>query len=265
LLERDFTGVSAAAGVRFRLWQGGSFITNFNSSYRAPALEELYNNGPHVGTISFEIGNNALQRERSNGVEFSFKQNVKRLRVDSSFFYYNISDFVFLAPVDEDNNGIIDREDGFPVQRYLQGNSRYIGADLRADYDINKYVNVFFDGDIVKARLKDGDIPLPRITPSRARIGVDLRYQGLSIRPEALFASRKSEGKIFPLETPTAGYGVVNVNSSYTYGNEHLAHIITLSAFNLNNKLYRNHLSFIKDLAPEIGRGFRASYTLRFF
>jgi len=34
---------------------------------------------------------------------------------------------------------------------------------------------------------------------------------------------------------------------------------------NLGDRLYRNHLSFIKDFAPEIGRGVRLTYTLRFF
>jgi hypothetical protein len=37
------------------------------------------------------------------------------------------------------------------------------------------------------------------------------------------------------------------------------------SAFNLGDRLYRNNLSFIKDFAPEIGRGVRLTYTLRFF
>ena len=34
--------------------------------------------------------------------------------------------------------------------------------------------------------------------------------------------------------------------------------------FNIGDQLYRNHSSFIKDLAPEIGRGVRFSYMLRF-
>jgi hypothetical protein len=33
----------------------------------------------------------------------------------------------------------------------------------------------------------------------------------------------------------------------------------------LNDKLYRNHVNFIKDLLPEAGRGVRGSYTIRFF
>ena len=33
----------------------------------------------------------------------------------------------------------------------------------------------------------------------------------------------------------------------------------------MTNDLYRNHTSFIKDRAPEIGRSLTATYSLRFF
>ena len=46
---------------------------------------------------------------------------------------------------------------------------------------------------------------------------------------------------------------------------QHLAHTLSVTGFNLGDRLYRNHLSFIKDFAPEIGRGVRLTYTLRFF
>jgi iron complex outermembrane recepter protein len=263
--NRNFTGFSGAAAARVRLWEGASFIANFTSSYRAPALEELYNEGPHVGTVTFEIGNQNLESERSNGIELSLRQNTRRLRIDGSFFFYNINDFVFLAPQDEDANGLIDVEDGLPVAAYLQENARFIGADVTVDFDINRYLGAFFIGDVVKAELRDSDLPLPRITPARARIGLDFKYKGLSIRPEGVFVARKDITDVFTLETPTAGYGLFNINGSYTLAAERTAHVFSVSALNLNDRLYRNHVSFIKDLAPEAGRGVRASYTIRFF
>ena len=86
-----------------------------------------------------------------------------------------------------------------------------------------------------------------------------------SVRPEAVFAARKKDGDVFALETPTAGYGLFNLNASYTFAREHYAHIFTFGGQNLNDKLYRNHVNFIKDLLPEAGRGIRGSYTIRFF
>ncbi len=70
---------------------------------------------------------------------------------------------------------------------------------------------------------------------------------------------------MFRDETETDGYTVLNLKASYVWPSQHMAHVLSLSAFNLTNELYRNHNSFIKDLAPEIGRGFRVGYSLRFF
>ena len=57
----------------------------------------------------------------------------------------------------------------------------------------------------------------------------------------------------------------MNLKASYTYAQQHLAHQFAVKVFNLSDRLYRNHSSFIKDLAPEIGRGVRLTYTMRFF
>jgi iron complex outermembrane receptor protein len=42
-------------------------------------------------------------------------------------------------------------------------------------------------------------------------------------------------------------------------------HTFQVNTFNLGDRLYRNHLSLIKQFAPEIGRGVRVSYTLNWF
>ena len=262
-LDRNFTGFSGGAGIRVKLWEGGAFVSNYSNSYRAPALEELYNNGPHVGTISFEVGNQNLKRERSNGIDVGLRHSSSRFRFDASAYYYRLKDFIYFAFADLDGDGIIDREDGLPLSFYSQGDSRYAGAEVSFDADINKYVGIFFNGDVVRAKLTSEDLNLPRIPPARARIGLDLKYKNLSVKPEGVFAG--AQNRLFPLETRTAGYGLFNVTASYIIGRDHYAHIFGVNAYNLFDKEYRNHLSFIKDLAPEIGRGVRFNYSIRFF
>ena len=85
----------------------------------------------------------------------------------------------------------------------------------------------------------------------------------LTISPELLFAGRQD--RVFRDETETGGYSVVNMDASYVWPRQHLAHVVSFTAYNLTNALYRNHTSFIKDLAPEVGRGVRMGYSLRFF
>ena len=55
------------------------------------------------------------------------------------------------------------------------------------------------------------------------------------------------------------------LKASYTYVQQHLSHLFAVNVFNRGDRLYRNHSSFIKDLAPEIGRGIRFTYMVRFF
>ncbi|MGH9901306.1 MAG: TonB-dependent receptor, partial [Pyrinomonadaceae bacterium] len=261
--ERSFTGFSGAAGVRLPLWKGGAFVANYTHSYRAPALEELYNFGPHIGNLTFEVGNPNLTRERGDGIDFSVRHASRRVRAEANFYYYNLKDFVFLAPVDEDGDGIVDVEDGLTVAEYLQADGRFVGTEVELNLGLHENFWVSLGLDAVDAQLKDSGTPLPRIPPLRGRVGFDARYKGLSVRPEAILA--KDQDQIFPTETRTAGYAVFNLLASYTLARPHYAHIFSVNAFNLGDRLYRNHLSFIKDLAPEIGRGVRFTYTVRFF
>ena len=257
LPDRGFTGFSGAVGARFDLWKGGAFVANYSHGFRAPALEELYNNGPHDGTLAFEVGNSALTPEVSNGIDVSLRHQNSKLKAEANFYYYSFKNFVFLAPTGE-----VDDVSGFPIALFLQGDSRFTGTELSLDVTAHKYLNVLTGLDYVNAELKDGRA-LPRIAPLRARFGLDFHKGNLSIRPEFVAVGRQD--RIFANETPTAGYGTANVTGSYTIARQHFAHIFSVNAYNLNNKLFFNHISFIKDISPEIGRGVRFSYTVRFF
>ena len=115
----------------------------------------------------------------------------------------------------------------------------------------------------VNATLTSTDEALPRIPPLRGTLSLDIPYGGLMVSPEVIFAGRQD--RIFRDETATTGYAVVNVDASYTWPRQHVAHVLAFTGYNLANALYRNHTSFIKDLAPEMGRGVKVGYSLRFF
>lgn len=267
--DRAFDGLSAAAGIRVPLWSGGAFVMNYTYSHRSPALEELYNFGNHPGNVAFEIGNPSLRRESGNGVDFSLRHSSPRARVEANVFLYKLQNFVFLSPT-----GNI-APSGFIEAEYLQSDTRYRGAELTADFNIYRSLWVFGGLDLVNAELTQtitspatalvtpSGTHLPRIPPMRGRVGMDFRWKELSVRPEGVFT--RDQNDLFPTETPTQGSVLVNVNASYTRASQHRVQVFSVSAFNLNNRLYRNHLSFIKDLAAEMGRGVRFGYTVRFF
>jgi iron complex outermembrane recepter protein len=258
LPPRSFTGFSGAVGIRVPTWTNGAVVANYSHSYRAPALEELYNNGPHPGNLAFEIGDANLERELGDGLDFGVRHSSKRLRVEANGFVYRIRDFIFLAPTGE-----VDPDSGLTVAEYLQDTARFTGLEAKTDVALHSAVWLNLGLDYVRAELTEINSPLPRIPPLRGRVGIEFRYKGLLLNPE--FVMAKDQDRLFQNEDRTAGYSVFGLSGSYLFATQHAAHIISFNAFNLGDRLYRNHLSFIKDFAPEMGRGLRVTYTLRFY
>lgn len=254
--RRSFTGFSGAIGARIPLWEGGTFVLNYTHSFRAPALEELYNRGPHIGNLAFEIGDPTLRRERGDGVDVSLRHRSDRWRAEANAYYYRLADFVFPAPTGE-------IRDGLREVIFRQADSRFVGTELGFDLALRQQVWLTLGLDAVDAELRPSGTPLPRIPPVRGRVGLDIQIKGLTLAPEAIMA--RAQNDVFPTETPTPGYAVFNARVTYTLAHAHALHIFSITGFNLGDRLYRNHLSFIKDLAPEMGRGVRFTYTLRLF
>ena len=257
LINRDLTGFSGSAGMRVALWKNGAFVANYSHSTRLPDLEELYDNGPHDDTVSFEIGNQNLKKEASDGIDLSLRHQSGRFRADANFFHYSIKNFVFLMPT-----GVFDEDTELEIANYVQGDSRFTGFEGNIDFDAHRFVSLFGGIDYVRARLTSG-VDLPRIPPLRGRLGVDAHYSSFDVRPELILVD--AQDHLFTDETRTPGYAVFNITGSYTFMTKHVANVISVNAFNLTNKFYMNHVSFIKDFSPEIGRGVKFNYTLRFF
>ena len=255
-VKRTFTGSSIAAGLHAGLWPGGAFVANYTRSHRAPALEELYNYGPHAGNLAFEVGNPNLDSERSTGFDLSLRHNQGPVRGDVNLFYYDFSNFIFPFATGEE-------EDELQVIEFTQREARFTGAEANANLVLHRDLWLNLGIDFVDAQETDTNTPLPRIPPLRGRIGFDYKSAGFQFTPELILASQQHQ--TFTGEMRTPGYAVVNLKASYTHAQQHLAHQFSVNVFNVGNRLYRNHSSFIKDLAPEIGRGVRFTYMVRFF
>ena len=256
LRDRQFRGASASVGLHAALGADSAFVANLTQSHRAPALEELYNFGPHVGNLAFEVGNPELDGETTLGLDLSLRHQTSRVQSNLNVYVYDIDNFVFGDRTDE-------VADNLPVLNFIQADSRFVGFDAKGSVRLGGRAWATLGIGLVDARLTSTNDPLPRIPPLRGTLSFEIPSGGFTISPELEFAAR--QGDVFRGETTTAGYSVVNLRASYVWPRQHAAHVLTFSGYNLTNALYRNHTSFIKDLAPEMGRGVMVGYSVRFF
>ena len=115
----------------------------------------------------------------------------------------------------------------------------------------------------MRGALKDDDLPLPRIPPLKFRGG--LRYQRNALQIGGQVVAAAKQDRLSTNETPTDGYTLLKLYGSYSFdGGRRASTPITARLDNVTNELYRNHLSLIKDLVPEMGRNFKVVYSMSF-
>jgi iron complex outermembrane recepter protein len=255
LIDRDFTNWSGSAGLLFRPTDATTVAVSLARAVRNPALEELYFFGIHPGNFAFEIGNDQLDAEKALGFDVSFRWRYARASGEVSYFRNSIDNFIFRNPTGE-------IEDDFPVIQFTGADSLLQGVEAHTDIEISSSWIGELGLDVVRGELRATNEPLPRIPPVRFRGGLRYRYNALQAGGEVVIAGEQD--RVFGAETPTDGYATLKLFGVYSLQQGKLLHTFTARLDNATNETYYNHLSFIKDFVPEMGRNFKFVYSVRF-
>ncbi len=256
-IERSFNNVSAAVGLGYTI--GDLKIgANLSRTGRAPSVEELYSDGPHLATQSFEIGDPDLRSERSWNGELYARYDSTRVDFSATLFANRFSSFIY-----ESETGAI--QDDLPVFQYLQRRARVWGVEAEASAMLGSFggFDLHVDGvaDYVRTTIR-GEGPAPRIPPLRLLGGVELKSGNLDLRGEVEWSDDQTRTASF--ETPTDGFTLVNASASFRpFGRDRNIAIIA-SANNIFDVDVRRAASFTKDFVPLAGRDFRLTARFSF-
>jgi iron complex outermembrane receptor protein len=255
LRDRDFTNLSGSVGLLLRPTESTTIAVSLARAVRNPALEELYFNGLHAGNFAFEIGNDELEPEKALGLDVSFRWRAQRLSGEVTYFRNSIGNFIFRDPTGEE-------EEDFPVIRFTGADSLLQGVEAHTDVELTPSLHAEVGFDAVRGELRDTDQSLPRIPPMRLVTGLRYRRNALQLGGDLVTAAKQD--RVFGVETPTDGYTTLKLFGVYSIQQGRLLHTITARLENATNETYFNHLSFIKDYFPEVGRSVKLIYGIRF-
>jgi iron complex outermembrane recepter protein len=259
---RSFSLTSASIGGLWRFAPSYNAALTLSSSQRAPQPEELYTNGPHEATLTFEIGDPNLRKEKSRAVDLTLRKTQGVIRGSLSVFSQRFTDYIFAQLLDTNGDGIADRvDDGGTVVpdgellllQYVQTTARFTGGEfeLLADLPVDGLTLRLF-GDRVRASLADG-MPLPRIAPQR--LGIGLNYAAGAWQWGASATRVSAQNRTAPLETPTEGYTRVDLSGQWQL-KQTSGQTLALYALvkNATDEQIRLHTSNLKDSVPQPGR-----------
>lgn len=248
LASRSFDADSASLGLLWEASDTWHFTTHIDRAERAPAAEELYAEGAHIATSTYEIGDPMLDTERADRIELGVRLNTDRFDGRAAVYRTEFKNFIYLA-----NTGL--EIDHLPVRLWTQADARFDGWELEgtlllADAAYGRWVlRGFADG--VRGELDAGG-NLPRIAPDR--LGLDLGWSLAAWRASIGVVNHQAQDRVAEDEKPTGSFTLVEAQLSYHWDTRTFGWEAYLKGGNLTNEDARLHTSFLKDKAPLMGR-----------
>lgn len=254
--DRSFHALSGSLGILYEVGPGLSLGASLARAFRTPDINELYTEGPHLAAYSFEVGNPSLDGEVGRGLDLFLRYDTERVRGEVTGFYNDIRGYIYGADTGKLSRVLL------PIYQYRSNHAVFRGFE--AALDVHAGSGVAFEGVVsrVTGSLKDSGDPLPLVPPLKGHLALKYERPLWWVRGEAEMAARQD--RIGEFESATEGYAVVNASAGVRLTMGGRLNVLTATLANATNTEYRNHLSRVKDIMPEAGRGLSLTYRVVF-
>ncbi len=263
--KQDFTNASASVAVFWRPVSAWFLGLSLAHNSRAPTEFELFADGPHGGTGSYEIGDPALDAEQVTSLEATLRWTGDNGKVEAHIYSADYKGFIdeMRTGLFVDDAGVIDPAGGLPVVRFTQTDATFYGGELEGSYDLwrggDGVLSAEGSYDYVRGETDIG--PPARIPPYSVTGRLVWKAPRLEGQVEVRHVA--GQGRLSAFELPTEAYTLLSARVSWRPLADQDFKLF-LDGRNLTNQEAREHTSFLKDIAPLPGRTLRAGVTYSF-
>ena len=259
------SGTISASRQLSKFW-----LLRWNASYawRAPHVNELYVNGLHHGTASFEIGDSSFRPEKSfkNLLQVQFQQD-STTTFEITAHVNRLNGFINLVP---STPPTLTLRGAYPTFRYVQTQALISGVDLRFDRALNAHWGAGMKAALLWARDLKAKDWLAQMPPNRFEGQVTYsfsykRFQQSYVSSSVVHVTQQHRvptlGDYLP---PPNAYTLLNFqfSSSIRMGGKSVQ--FQLGIQNALNARYRDYMNRFRYFNDEVGRNFifQLKYTL---
>ena len=220
---------------------------------RLPLAQELYADGKHLATNTYERGNENLDVEKSNNLELGFHYDTDKIDYHVHVYHNWYDNYIYAQTAD--------RYENFRLVDYTQDKARFYGTEAEASYAINDVYKMSVFGDYVRGKIDNENAP--RVPAGRLGTKVSANFSD-TWSGTAEYYHVFEQDRIASYETETEGYNMVNLglayNGQYMQGNDYRVYF---KANNLLDETVYSHTSFLSTI-PQVGRNFTVGLDFSF-
>ena len=265
--KRHWSSVTGNLGVLYHVTEPVALVLNLGRGFRSPSTFDLFANGPHEATQTFERGNPNLKTETSFNTDVAIRIQSASAAAEVGGFVNLIKNFIYTVPANQ-----IDPGSGLQIYDVTQGDAVLRGVEGQLQYHPTAYLHLEGTADYVYGKNTTAGEPLPSMPPFRATYTARLEGRSLGALSSPYFSvggeSNTRQTRLNPAEATfyADAFGGQGYQSKpYTLVNLGAGFSLPTSGgrtvqfdFQLRNALdqdWVNYLSHLKTLVPNPGMG----------
>ena len=282
-LSRHFNGLTGSVGAVCNISDHFNLRLNLARGFRTPNMSELASDGVHEGSIRYELGNQQLKAEYSLQADLGLDFTSRYVSAQVALFANRIDNYIFTHRLDQ----VI--EEGYLTYAYTQGDARLLGFEAGVDFHPIHSVHFSNTFSYVDARQMNAsaDTKYLPFTPaphwaSELKWELSHHSHGTVHHHHTTDAAHRSllnnlylaagldcylkQTHIYSAddtETPTPAYALVSLSAGtdIQVKRRKVAELY-VTADNLLNRAYQNHLSRLKYADENVVTGRRGVYNM---
>ena len=260
--DNSFNSTSFSSGLYYS-YIDHIFRMTFSGAYRSPHVSELFSDGVHHGTNRYEIGNQQLDIEYANQIDFKYQWSSEHLGIVVNPFIQNISDFISLSPKDS----VIS---GYKVYNYMQYDKVEIsGIEMNLHYHPHQLHNLHFEQSysFLQARNKNSKYGLALVPANSIKTKILFKFNDnerlLKFDDFSIYHIYKfKQDSYAEYEELTDSYNVINLQLGFKLNSQFHC---SLGLNNILNETYAPHISRVRGIAGGVPNpGKSASINLKY-
>lgn len=266
---RTFHNVSGSLGVLYHINEALSWKSNIGLAWRAPSANELYSDGVHHGSASYEVGDQHLRSEKGLKWINSFLWQGENLRVNVDLYGQLLFDYIYAQPHPDSVRQTI--RGTFPLFSYQQHDALFYGGDLRVTYDFSDQFSYDFGASLVRAKNTELDRYLPYIPADRLQHALSWHYAGAEqdgsyLKMTHRFVAAQTRYELnSDYAAPPASYHLFDVVGSkqIAWGTDQKLNVM-LAAENIFNTAYKDYMDRFRYFTHQMGRNINLKISYQF-
>jgi iron complex outermembrane receptor protein len=248
-VDRHFDDPSYSLGIVFEINDFSQVKANVGHSFRLPGANELASNGVHHGAFRHERGEPSLASERGWQLDASYVYNPENIGFSVSPFFNWFDHYIYLKPTGEWSP----LPHAGQIYRYTDAKAVFAGAEAEFHADFRSCLTYQLQGEYVYTYNRDEHTPVSFSPPASMIHALTYRKKAVRLRVE--LQTIADQNHVAGNEDRTPGANLFNLSVSIQLP---IGGILSLSAHNLFDTVYFNHLGFYRKAEiPEPGRNFQ--------